>query len=158
MLFVGWLVKRFFEMSHERESPHRTVEQSASPVMTQDLRPSFEQTINVYPPVAATPRPVAPVHVNETLSRDEADRVTTLERYVRRLQGQDRIIAAATEPIPPRVSGELIRLFKEINQSCPALLEPFEGHGKASQLRSQISTAVEKVRACIDDLKRGRAT
>jgi hypothetical protein len=126
--------------------------------MTQNFQPFFQPTINLYPSAAATPPPAAPAHVNETLSKDETGNVTTLERFLARLQGQDAGIAAATGPIPPRVSVELARLFEEINQICPALLEPFEGHGKAIVLRSQISTAVVKVSAGIHDLKRGRAT
>jgi hypothetical protein len=82
--------------------------------------------------------------------------VIVLEQFVKRLQDQDAKIASAAGAIPPRVLGELIRLFEEINRSCPSLLEPFEGHGNAVVLRSQISTAVGKVSARIDDLKLGR--
>jgi hypothetical protein len=67
------------------------------------------------------------------------------------LQKQDALIASATGPIPPGVSGELKRLFEEINESCPQLLRPFEGDGRAVMLRSQILTAIEKVSARIDD-------
>jgi hypothetical protein len=126
--------------------------------MTQHFQPSFQPTINVYPSAAATPSPAAPAHVNETLPEHEAANVTALERCLTRLQDQDAKIAAAAGPIPPRVSVELTRLFEEINQSSPALLEPFEGHGRAIVLLSQISTAVAKVSARIDDLRRGRAT
>ncbi|MGA8027344.1 MAG: hypothetical protein WB992_09360 [Bryobacteraceae bacterium] len=81
--------------------------------------------------------------------------VTTLERYLQRLQDQDAKIASATGSIPPLVSGELKRLFDEINQNCPALLEQFEGHCNPVALRSQISTAVGRVSARIDASKRG---
>ena len=84
-----------------------------------------------------------------------AGEFTTLERYLQRLQDQDAKIAPATGPVPPLVSGELKRLFDEINQSCPALLQQFEGHGNPVALRSQISTAVGRVSARIDASKRG---
>jgi hypothetical protein len=75
--------------------------------------------------------------------------IAAFESHLRRLQDQDAKIASAAEPIQSDVSGELIRLFQEINQICPGLLEPFRGHGKASALRAQISTAVLKIRAAI---------
>jgi hypothetical protein len=84
-----------------------------------------------------------------------AGQFTTLERYLQRLQDQDAKIAPATGPVPPLVSGELKRLFDEINQNCPALLEQFEGHGNPVALRSQISTAVGRLSGRIDALKRG---
>jgi hypothetical protein len=80
---------------------------------------------------------------------------TALERYLQRLQDQDARIASAAGPVPPLVSGELQKLFDEINQSCPALLEHFEGHCDPVALRSQISTAVGRVSSRIDASKRG---
>ena len=88
-------------------------------------------------------------------SEETVKQVAALERYLKRLQDQDATIASATGSIPPLVSGELKRLFDEINQSCPALLEPFQGHGNPVVLRSQISTAVGRVSARIDTSKRG---
>ena len=80
---------------------------------------------------------------------------STLERYLQRLQDQDAKIASAAGSIPPLVSGELQKLFDEINQSYPALLEHFEGHCDPVALRSQISTAVGRVSARIDASNRG---
>jgi hypothetical protein len=143
VVFVGWIARRIFKRSEPRHNTKRSIELKASPVM------NFQPTITIGATTPATQAASASSAKHQPEA--EARCLTTLERYVRRLQKQDALIASATGPIPPGVSGELKRLFEEINESCPQLLRPFEGDGRAVMLRSQILTAIEKVSARIDD-------
>ena len=145
VLFVGWIARRVFKGQEAKHNTKKSIELNASPVM------NFQPTITIG--AATTPQATQAAFTSSAKHQPEAEArcLTTLERYVRRLQKQDALIASATGPIPPGVSGELKRLFEEINESCPELLRPFEGDGRAVMLRSQILTAIEKVSARIDD-------
>jgi hypothetical protein len=63
------------------------------------------------------------------------------------LQAQDDVIRnASVREIPIQVSLTLIDLFSELIGAFPEFnLRPFQGHGNAAVLRSQISVAVESI-------------
>ena len=80
--------------------------------------------------------------------------VTAAESYLRLLKDQDeKLRASSCTEVPTQVSITLKRLFDEINQAVPNLKLEFQGHGKAVVLRSQLSTAIEKLTAHTSDLE-----
>ena len=80
--------------------------------------------------------------------------VTAIESYLRLLKDQDENLRASSgTQVPTQVSITLKRLFDEIHQALPNLKLEFEGNGKAVVLRSQLSTAIEKLKAHISGLE-----
>ncbi len=146
VLFVGWIAKRIVKGPGAGRSTKKSVQLNASPVM------NFQPTITIGAATSSPATQAASSSAPKNLTEAESRRFTILDRYLRRLQKQDLLVASATGPIPPSISGELKRLFEEINESCPELLKPFEGDGRAVVLRSQILTAIEQVSARIEDL------
>ena len=74
------------------------------------------------------------------------DKAASLDGYRRQLQAQDEIISkAGTQQIALPVSSVLIRLFNEINDLSPGLVQPPSGHAQPAVLRTQISAAIQTI-------------
>jgi hypothetical protein len=147
VVFVVWLWKRFFKNSRAGESTKGTVQQNASPVMTQNFQP----TINIHPVVADAAKGRVSVKVEELWKRltvlkdafwalpnagyvigpsDAGSRLDASTEFVRQYCATAQFLREEMPSIPKAIAeeaGALLRIAEDEAIRARLFPDPFAG-------------------------------